>query len=29
MMITANGIKQRGFWNIVQKEVTMDDLFKK
>ena len=27
-MITANGIEQNCYWNIVQKEVTMDDLFK-
>ncbi len=27
-MITTYGIKHNGYWNIVQKEVTMNDLFK-
>ena len=27
-MITTNGVEHNGYWNIVQKEVTMDDLFK-
>ena len=27
-MITTCGIDHNGYWNIVQKEVTMDDLFK-
>ena len=27
-MITTYGIEHNGYWNIVQKEVTMDDLFK-
>ena len=27
-MITTNGVEQNAYWNIVQKEVTMDDLFK-
>ena len=27
-MITTYGVEQNGYWNIAQKEVTMDDLFK-